>query len=149
MPEAPQPKTIAAPFPSFPALQDQINVLIRQMNTVRQQQDTTYHSLLDLMKLLRELCENTRRKMPEDIGYTLTTEAQAIYTKGYRHVMLWSPTSSQSVSIDPPQSQPTTATLDAGWNVLDVPDGTRIYVSSGTVNALLRLTDDEPSGKEF
>lgn len=40
----------------------------------------------------------------------------------------------------------TTINLVAGWNVLDLPDGTQISTAATATNALLRLTDDDVTG---
>jgi hypothetical protein len=75
---------------------------------------------------------------------TLTTNPLAVSRNNRRYTQIWLP-ASQAILIDNFTGGPAAFTLAAGWTAMNLMEGARLSVASGTVTALWECLDVSPS----
>ena len=115
--------------------------------------DLSLLSLRRIEGLLRQIAANTEPSAPSHARIERTIIVQTypgmyrLSREGRLHVMMYAAAQFTMYAEIPGVGTNPAITIGAGWNILDLPDGTQISVPTGAtaVNALIRL-DDEAIG---
>jgi hypothetical protein len=81
-----------------------------------------------------------------DLGQVVqlsTVNPVAVEKFGRRYYRVWA-TGALTLSVDSPVG-PTSINLAAGWNILNLPDGTRLTLASGNAANVYVLASDHPN----
>jgi len=107
-------------------------------------------TICEVLGEIRELAENARREneTPFYKGIVLQQEKRVeIETRGMRYNRIWFPNNTTQVSVKfPVGGIGGTFTSDQGWNALDFPDKTEIWLTSGNDQNVLFCAANYPLG---
>jgi len=98
----------------------------------------TLNNLTGAVEVLAELFRQQRdREQPTFRNITLGVNPQLIRSEGRPYNAVIVSTAGGTLTVLIPGQDSYVKTLVAGWNILNVPDGTALSINSGTLNAQL------------